>query len=161
MATRFDGIDWGANGPKAITAVMYDLCNVKDADLMSPEKCLGTKIYESTFFYKIPWRNWRDIFDSSKTTKILMSLNDSIVLHTWGRFSSTIQTIDQHGMSAFSFIAKNNCPVSYPFIIEWKCIWNVLQPINDLYALVANFWANSEVSPKYYLRYNKCPKEGL
>ena len=118
LATRFDGIDWGANGPKAITAVMYDLCNVKDADLMSPEKCLGTKIYKSTFFYKIPWRNWRDIFDSSKTTEILMSLNDSIVLHTWGRFSSTIQTIDQNGMSAFSFIAKNNCPVSYPFIIE-------------------------------------------
>ena len=117
MATRFDGMDWGANGPKAITAVMYDLCNVKDADQMSPEKCLGAKIYKSSLFYKIPWRNWRDIFDSSKATRILMSLNDSIVLHTWGRFSSTIQTTDPHGMSAFSIIANNNCSVSYPFII--------------------------------------------
>ena len=74
LAGRFNGLDWGANGPKAITNVMYDLCNVKHSDNMTPEKCLGTKIFPPSAFYKIPWRKWRDIFDPVQSEEILFSL---------------------------------------------------------------------------------------
>ena len=56
---------------------------------MTPEKCLGIKVYPSEAFYAIPFRRWKEIFDPSKAPQVLLeSLRDSFVLHTWGRFSS-------------------------------------------------------------------------
>ena len=116
LASKFNGHDWGANGPKAITMVMYDLCHVNDAKLMSPEKCLGIQVFSPSYFYKIPWRQWRDIYDSLKTVKILESLKQSYVLHTWGRFSSSISLNYDIKDSAYFKIAAMNCPVSHRFL---------------------------------------------
>ena len=115
LAGRFNGLDWGANGPKAITNVMYDICNVENADNMTPEKCLGTKIFPPSAFYKIPWRKWRDIFDPVQSEKILFALKDSFALHTWGRFSSKIPN-NSYNKSAFCTVAARNCPVSSKYI---------------------------------------------
>ena len=116
MAGRFNGKDWGANGPKAVTNVMYDLCNVNHADKMTPEKCLGIKIFPPSAFYKIPWRKWKDIFDPFKSEEILFALKGSFVLHTWGRFSSKISN-NSYNKSAFFTIAENNCPVSFSYLL--------------------------------------------
>ena len=114
LASKFDGQDWGANGPKAITNVMYEVCNVNDAKLMSPEKCLGTYVFPSCYFYKIPWRQWRDIFDNSKTGEVMESLRASYVLHTWGRFSSTVSINLKGKDSAYSKVTAMNCPIILP-----------------------------------------------
>ena len=116
LASKFDGRDWGANGPKAITNVMYDLCKVKDAKLMSPEKCLGIQVFPPSYFYKIPWRKWNDIFDSSKTLEVIQSLKESYVLHTWGRFSSNFEIDSNAKKSAFLNITEMNCPISNSFL---------------------------------------------
>ena len=116
LASKFDGQDWGANGPKAITNVMYEVCNVNDAKQMSPEKCLGTHIFPPSYFYKVPWRQWRDIFDNSKTREIIESLKESYVLHTWGRFSSTISINPKNEDSAYSEVTAMNCPMIHPFL---------------------------------------------
>ena len=117
LASKFDGHDWGANGPKAITNVMYDLCKVNDAKLMSPEKCLGTQVFPPSYFYKIPWRQWRNIFDSSKTLEIIDSLKDSFVLHTWGRFSSSFPMNAKAQNSAYFKMTEMNCPISHTFLL--------------------------------------------
>ena len=118
LAAKFDGHEWGANGPKPITKVMYDLCNVNTAEHMSPERCLGVKIFSPGAFYKIPWRKWKDIFDASKTDEMIMKLKDSIVLHTWGRFSSNIPIHGLNKLSTFAKLASINCPVSYPYLFR-------------------------------------------
>lgn len=117
LAAKFDGQDWGANGPKALTKVMNDLCNVNHADNMSPEKCLGIKVFSPSSFYKIPWRQWKDIFDDSKTDEIMLSLKDSFILHTWGRFSSNIPIVYHNKMSAFLKVASTNCPVAFRYLV--------------------------------------------
>ena len=117
LASNFNGEDWGANGPKALTKVMNELCNVNDADNMSPEKCLGIKVYPASAFYKVPWRKWKDIFDVSKAEEVMLSLKDSIILHTWGRFSSNTSILNRNNMSAYLKIASINCPVSYRYLI--------------------------------------------
>ena len=45
MKFKFDGQDWGANGPKLVTKVMQDICSTDNLSEMTPEKCLGIKVY--------------------------------------------------------------------------------------------------------------------
>ena len=114
LASQFDGQNWGANGPLALTKVMNDVCQVDSADKMAPEKCLGVKIYPPEVFYKIPFRQWKDIFDESKAVQVADLLRDSIILHTWGRFSMNEPVVkDEHHQSAFLKIARMNCPVVF------------------------------------------------
>ena len=116
LASQFDGQTWVANGPLALTKIMNDLCNVNHADNMSPEKCLGIKVFPAAAFYKIPFRRWKDIFDESKTNEIMLSLNTSFVLHTWGRFSANQPILRHNRINAFLKVASLNCPVVYQYL---------------------------------------------
>jgi len=125
LADNFDGNEWGANGPLAITQVLFDLCSsgngsgggdddqvVTSSADMTPEKCLGVSVLEQSAFYAIPFWEWSDVFDENKTDQVMARLNQSIALHMWGRFSSA--AANQNSInSAFDVIASHSCPVSY------------------------------------------------
>ena len=111
LQSNFDGDDWGANGPMAVTNIMYELCGVKHAQDMTPEKCLGLTVLPYHAFYSIPFWEWNDIFDESKRTQVLKSLEGNYALHMWGRFSA--KHLSAQSNSAFDSVARRNCPISY------------------------------------------------
>lgn len=119
LASNFDGNVWGANGPLAITQILYDTCKVDNADEMTPERCLGVTVFNHTAFYAVPYYEWSDIFDDTKTADVMAALSASYALHMWGRFSSAVKIAPKvasggaQRKNAFKTVASKSCPVTY------------------------------------------------
>ena len=56
MRDKFDGDDWGANGPKLVTEVMKQFCSTDELNKMTPETCLGITVFDPKAFYLVPWK---------------------------------------------------------------------------------------------------------
>ena len=56
MRDKFDGEDWGANGPKLVTEVMKQFCSTDELNKMTPETCLGITVFDPEAFYLVPWK---------------------------------------------------------------------------------------------------------
>ena len=111
LASTFDGLDWGSNGPKLVTRVLQRFCKSQDLDQLTPETCHGIKVYPPEAFYPIPWRQWRQYFDRSQTSEALKRLEGSFVAHVWGKHSS--QEEFKTPGSVYSLLAKEHCPATF------------------------------------------------
>ena len=61
------------------------ILKVDNADDMTPERCLGVTVFNHTAFYAVPYYEWSDIFDVTKTPDVMAALSTSYALHMWGR----------------------------------------------------------------------------
>ena len=52
---------------------------------MTAERCLGVTVFNHTAFYAVPYYEWSDIFDETKTADVMAALSASYALHMWGR----------------------------------------------------------------------------
>ena len=111
LASSFDGLDWGSNGPKLVTRVLQRFCKTLDLEKLTPEICQGIKVLPPEAFYPIPWRQWRQYFDESQTPVVLKKLEGSFIAHVWGKHSSQ-EKLKSSG-SAFSHLARDHCPMTF------------------------------------------------
>lgn len=79
---------------------------------MSPEQCLGFKVYPPSAFYAIPWPKWYMFFDEDKLNKTMEMIKDSTVIHVWNKHSKQ-RKLKVGTKAAYGVVAQKNCPKVY------------------------------------------------
>ena len=88
---------------------MQELCQTEDLSEMSPEICLGIQVFQPNAFYPVPWRNWKDFYQSDFN----YDLNNSYSVHLWGKHSHHIKLEDLNSNQALYHLAKQHCPKTF------------------------------------------------
>lgn len=119
LETNFDGDTWGANGPDAITKVVYSLCN-KTSDLanvinVTMTDCFNLTAYPAEAFYPGGYDTSESLFKDANKEDVLLAARNSYTVHLWNRWSSG-NVITSEGDTALKAIALENCPVSAKMI---------------------------------------------
>ena len=114
MRFKFDGHDWGANGPKLITNVMKEFCNTDNILQMSPESCQGITVLHPEAFYPIPWREWTKFYIESEEMDLPQS-NKTYSFHLWGKHSSHIALESVSNKTLLFRLAQKHCPLTFEF----------------------------------------------
>lgn len=109
---NFNANDWGNNGPGVITRVLKTICHVNKPPEMTPENCLGFKVYPPNGFYAVPWPMWSMFFDVDKYNKTMEMTKDSIAIHVWNKHSKQ-RKLKVGTKAAYGVIAEKNCPKVY------------------------------------------------
>ncbi|XP_031632385.1 lactosylceramide 4-alpha-galactosyltransferase-like [Contarinia nasturtii] len=104
--------DWGFNGPGVITRTLKKICHVDEPLKMSPQKCLGFKVYAPNTFYAVPWPKWDLFFDVDKLNQTIEMTKNSIAIHVWNKHSSK-RRLKVGTKAAYGLIAEKNCPKVY------------------------------------------------
>lgn len=98
--------------PGVITRVLRSICHVEMPPKMTPEQCLGFKVYSPQGFYAIPWPKWEMFFDPKKLNRTLELTKDSIVIHVWNKHSIK-RKVKVNSKVAYGVVADANCPRVY------------------------------------------------
>lgn len=108
----FDGNDWGNNGPGVITRVLQKICHAKKPPQMTPERCLGFKVYPPSAFYAVPWPKWSLLFEPESMDKAMEMTKNSIVIHVWNKHSKE-KLIKVGTKAAYAVAAAEHCSKIY------------------------------------------------
>lgn len=95
-----------------ITRVLKSICNVEKPPQMTPEKCLGFKVFSPKNFYAVPWPKWEYFFDVDKLNQTMDMIKDSMVIHAWNKHSIK-QKFKVGTKAAYGLVAEKNCPKVY------------------------------------------------
>lgn len=79
---------------------------------MTPDQCLGFKVYPPKSFYAVPWPKWEYFFDEDKLNKTMEMTKESIAIHVWNKHSFKRQ-FKVGTKAAYGIIAEKNCPKVY------------------------------------------------
>ena len=92
---------------------MKDFCHAATLDLSSltPDRCLGIKVFPKEAFYPLHWKEWRLLFDTTATEEVLARSEAAYAVHTWGRETRGVEVKGEG--EAYFVLAKRNCPVVY------------------------------------------------
>ena len=113
MSAKFDGGDWGSNGPMLVSRVLMRMCGVSSVEDFNPERCLGVIALPTVNFYPVPWRSWRRLFDPKMTEEVLKEVEESYCVHIWGRHSKSAPFPKAGIENAYATLAARHCPVTY------------------------------------------------
>ena len=115
LETNFDGDSWGANGPDAITKVIYSLCNTTKAldDVTSVTKtdCFNLTAFPPETFYPGGYSTFHTVFEEENMEEVLIKAKNSFTLHLWNQWSHG-NILTSEGDTALKAIALENCPVT-------------------------------------------------
>lgn len=113
LQRKFDGTNWGNNGPGVITRVMKRICQTGNIELMQDTKrCLGFRVFPIEAFYAIPWLEWDHFFEPHLLEQTMTRLKNSFVAHVWNKHSVKRQ-IKTDSQCAYSVLAQTHCPRVY------------------------------------------------
>ncbi|KAH8294639.1 hypothetical protein KR018_000710 [Drosophila ironensis] len=114
LQTNYNANDWGSNGPGVITRIAKKHCNTTSIQSMihKPSRCKGFKVFDQQAFYAVPWRQWKDFFESKKLNKTMKATAKSYVIHIWNKFSK-YQKLKTRENNAYVRYAKINCPRTF------------------------------------------------
>ena len=112
LADHFDAEKYAGNGPWALTAVIWDLCQVTAADNIKSNDCYNVTGYRSKAFYPVAWQNSNMLFEVETKNEVLAALNHSFAIHLWNKMSSET-ALDLKLDTALRDIARENCPHSW------------------------------------------------
>ncbi|XP_037960942.1 lactosylceramide 4-alpha-galactosyltransferase [Teleopsis dalmanni] len=112
--TKFDGNDWGNNGPGVITRVMQSICSTENMDLLVNDRtrCLGFNVFSREAFYAIPWVDWEAFFDETCLEDVEARTQQSYVLHFWNKHSKG-KLVKVGSNAPYAKFAELNCPKAY------------------------------------------------
>lgn len=109
---RFDGNDWGNNGPGVITRVLNKVCTSKSPMVMTRDRCFGFHVYSKEAFYAVRWWYWTHFFDEKYLENTLVQTKDSIVVHVWNKHSKN-KMVKVGSNVAYGKLAEKFCPKVY------------------------------------------------
>ncbi|XP_075231072.1 lactosylceramide 4-alpha-galactosyltransferase-like [Lycorma delicatula] len=112
LKDNFRGYDWGYNGPGVITRMLKKSCKVRNVKDMKPERCKGFHVYPPSWFYPIPWSEWRLYFNTNNTETVMDKLDRSYVIHVWNKFSRNTN-VNVGSNQPYGLIAAKYCPKIY------------------------------------------------
>lgn len=111
LANNFD-VDsedsYAANGPWALSDVIWDLCEVTAVD-MTPNNCYNVTAYQSQSFYPVAWQDSDMLFEEESKDQVMEAVKDSFAIHLWNKMSRETQ-LDLEKDTALKTIARENCP---------------------------------------------------
>ena len=135
LASKFDGSNWGANGPMAITRTIYHFCNTTMfpslahvTDVTTPG-CHNLTAFSSQYFYPGRYDSARLLFsdankglnDKNDKKKMLKLANQSYTVHLWSTartWAKYPKVLDNKADTAFKTIAFKNCPISVQMLMS-------------------------------------------
>lgn len=110
LAARFNGSDWGCNGPMLFTRVLQKLCKTNETQKMIEMKtCEGFHVLPSNFCYAIPGLSWEKFFNETFADDVLKLTNESLVVHLWNNMSKK-SLLRVNSTAAYVQLAKRYCP---------------------------------------------------
>ena len=115
LAENFSGSTWNANGPLVLEKVMRNECAEQDGGWWSGGgdvdgwSCGDVKILRDEYFYPVPWRSWKSLFQRSEKDNVLQAHSGSYATHLWGH-KSRGATIE-YGSAVWQ-LARKHCPVA-------------------------------------------------
>ncbi|GAB6026387.1 hypothetical protein CHUAL_012590 [Chamberlinius hualienensis] len=114
-AMNYNATSRGYNGPRLVTRVLKQMCNVNDSFLSvlnKPEMCQGVNIFPRDTFY---FFHWDDLFREKKPYEF--DFSDKYVVHLWGRFSRA--RVAKIGVNSFiENLFKMVCPTVYQHVLK-------------------------------------------
>ncbi|CAG0916420.1 unnamed protein product [Notodromas monacha] len=105
---KFNGADWGSNGPKLVSRVLSKWCN---STSLSPGICQGVHLLPKTAFYAIPWAEWQHFFveDAVESNAVMEIVSESYVVHLWNLHTSKVP-VKLDSYQPFARLARMHCP---------------------------------------------------
>uniref|UniRef100_A0A182QPW0 Alpha 1,4-glycosyltransferase domain-containing protein n=1 Tax=Anopheles farauti TaxID=69004 RepID=A0A182QPW0_9DIPT len=112
LLANFNGKDWGNNGPGVITRVLQKYCHTHSTVHMTRERCRHFTVYPISAFYAIGYEDYRQFFETAYLDQALTTLNHSIVVHVWNKFSKNHPVVVGSRV-AYGVLADQYCPKVY------------------------------------------------
>ncbi|XP_052892304.1 lactosylceramide 4-alpha-galactosyltransferase-like [Anopheles moucheti] len=112
LLANFNGKDWGNNGPGVVTRVLQKYCHTRSTVHMTRERCRHFTVYPINAFYAIGYEDYKQFFEAQYLEQALVTLNQSIVVHVWNKFSKT-HPVQVGSRVAYGVLAEKHCPKVY------------------------------------------------
>uniref|UniRef100_A0AAG5D802 Alpha 1,4-glycosyltransferase domain-containing protein n=1 Tax=Anopheles atroparvus TaxID=41427 RepID=A0AAG5D802_ANOAO len=112
LLANFNGKDWGNNGPGVVTRVLRKYCDTHSTVHMTRERCRHFTVYPIKAFYAIGFEDYKQFFEEQYLEQALLTLNQSIVVHVWNKFSKNHPVIVGSRV-AYAVLADKYCPKVY------------------------------------------------
>ncbi|XP_035911245.1 lactosylceramide 4-alpha-galactosyltransferase-like [Anopheles stephensi] len=112
LLANFNGKDWGNNGPGVITRVLQKYCHTRSTVHMTRERCRHFTVYPISSFYAIGYEDFKQFFEEQYLEQALLTLNQSIVVHVWNKFSKS-HPVQVGSRVAYGVLAERHCPKVY------------------------------------------------
>ncbi|XP_052865868.1 lactosylceramide 4-alpha-galactosyltransferase-like [Anopheles cruzii] len=112
LLANFNGKDWGNNGPGVITRVLQKYCHARTTVHMTRERCKHFTVHPIKAFYAIGFDDFKQFFEESFLEQALSTLNQSIVVHVWNKFSKSHPVVVGSRV-AYGVLADQHCPKVY------------------------------------------------
>lgn len=111
---NYSPFQWAANGPQLLTYIMNMVCHKQQTEDMTRENCEGFKVYDSSYFYAVSNREYRDAFDINpeKVKRIFKLIENSTLVHMSNTLSKS-QAIRVGSPEAYAVLAEMYCPRVY------------------------------------------------
>ncbi|XP_037040179.1 lactosylceramide 4-alpha-galactosyltransferase-like isoform X2 [Bradysia coprophila] len=106
---RFDGDNWGNNGPGVITRVLQNICQTYNTVWMTRARCKGFTVFPMSKVYAINFNYWPMFFEDNFSELTMDLTNDSIVVHVWNKLSSD-KRLPIGSQAAYTLLAAKYCP---------------------------------------------------
>uniref|UniRef100_A0A182PCN3 Alpha 1,4-glycosyltransferase domain-containing protein n=1 Tax=Anopheles epiroticus TaxID=199890 RepID=A0A182PCN3_9DIPT len=112
LLANFNGKDWGNNGPGVVTRVLQKYCHTRSTVHMTRERCRHFTVYPISAFYAIGYEDYKQFFEEQYLEQALVTLNQSIVVHVWNKFSRN-HPVRVGSRVAYGVLAERHCPKVY------------------------------------------------
>uniref|UniRef100_A0A182MJS3 Alpha 1,4-glycosyltransferase domain-containing protein n=1 Tax=Anopheles culicifacies TaxID=139723 RepID=A0A182MJS3_9DIPT len=112
LLANFNGKDWGNNGPGVVTRVLQKYCHTRSTVHMTRERCRHFTVYPIETFYAIQYEDFKQFFEEQYLEQALVTLNHSIVVHVWNKFSKS-HPVRVGSRVAYGVLADKYCPKVY------------------------------------------------
>ncbi|XP_040566776.2 lactosylceramide 4-alpha-galactosyltransferase [Lepeophtheirus salmonis] len=88
ISQNYDGSIWAKNGPVMVTSNLIKLCKAKTMKAINDAKCHNIQLLPPNAFFSIYYPSWQLYFDTGSRDVVRKRLNNSLIAHYWGKFSS-------------------------------------------------------------------------
>ncbi|CRL04649.1 CLUMA_CG017713, isoform A [Clunio marinus] len=110
LVNDFNGNIYTRNGPQLVTSVVQKLCGTKNAtEIINKKECGGFHVLPPEMCYPIPYRDHRQLFNSSFSDEVMKKVDSSVTVHFWNKGTKGIK-LERADKSAYIKLAEQYCP---------------------------------------------------
>ncbi|XP_067143891.1 lactosylceramide 4-alpha-galactosyltransferase-like [Centruroides vittatus] len=99
-------------GPPLFTHVFLSFCAGKNVNAVQKKNDCGVTVLNQFAAFPVFFNDWEDYFSKSSAKDVLRKINDSYLIHVWGKFNRNKKLHPGSG-SAYEEVMAKNCPHVY------------------------------------------------